>query len=280
MSWSHTVIKHPIRIKMGLSVLEYCVLDYIYKTQTSPKYSQNGWCKTSYQTIADFFGITKRGAIKICKKSEQNKLLILHSDGRKKTTKNWFEQAYEDIKKEEKEPVNKVHHKETAGEQSTRSPVNKVHQNSEKSVNKVPHKYNIENIKENIKEKEVFKSIPNLKKEIGANQYKALNEVAKDETKYNTLRSFWNDGKFDLLIKLLTHRKEIKQTATKTAIVQTINKFTEFYPQELEAALKNAIECGYRTIFPKEDYKLRKELNQQCENNLNQIFGPPQIARA
>ena len=58
-NWSFTIIKHQARMTLNLTLNEYCVLDYIFKTQTHPNYTVNGYCSTSIRKMVEYFGITK-----------------------------------------------------------------------------------------------------------------------------------------------------------------------------------------------------------------------------
>ena len=44
---------------LNLTLNEYCVLDYIFKTQTHPNYTKDGYCSTSIRKMVEYFGITK-----------------------------------------------------------------------------------------------------------------------------------------------------------------------------------------------------------------------------
>jgi hypothetical protein len=92
--WNYSTINHGPRIALGLSLNEYAVFDYIYKTQTSPKYGNGGWCKTSLRKIESLLGLGKSTIERAIEKGKEEKLII--TDGRKKkTTARWYENAYE-----------------------------------------------------------------------------------------------------------------------------------------------------------------------------------------
>jgi DNA-binding MarR family transcriptional regulator len=98
MKWKFTTIHHPARKALGVSPNEYCIYDIIYQTQTSPKYSKNGWADNSYQKMADFFGFSK-GTIHpmIDRGVEKGLIEVDPSNPRlKRTTDLWNEVIYED----------------------------------------------------------------------------------------------------------------------------------------------------------------------------------------
>jgi len=59
MSWKFTHIKHPERIKLGLSNDEYCLLDMLYRIATHPSTKPLAWCGRSKKTIAQDLGLSE-----------------------------------------------------------------------------------------------------------------------------------------------------------------------------------------------------------------------------
>lgn len=100
MNWIYTNILHNQRKVLGISVLEYCVLDYVYKTQTHPEYGVNGWTKTGCHKIADFLGVSSGTVKGIFDRMDAVGLLERMGDDLKRATTKFYSIAYEqDVQK-------------------------------------------------------------------------------------------------------------------------------------------------------------------------------------
>ena len=100
MNWIYTNILHNPRKVLGISVLEYCVLDYVYKTQTHPEYGVNGWTKTGCHKIADFLGVSSGTVKGIFDRMDAVGLLERMGDDLKRATTKFYSIAYEqDVQK-------------------------------------------------------------------------------------------------------------------------------------------------------------------------------------
>lgn len=100
MNWIYTNILHNPRKALGISVLEYCVLDYVYKTQTHPEYGVNGWTKTGCHKIADFLGVSSGTVKGIFDRMDAVGLLERMGDDLKRATTKFYSIAYEqDVQK-------------------------------------------------------------------------------------------------------------------------------------------------------------------------------------
>ena len=100
MNWIYTSILHNPRKALGISVLEYCVLDYVYKTQTHPEYGVNGWTKTGCHKIADFLGVSSGTVKGIFDRMDDAGLLERMGDDLKRATAKFYSIAYEqDVQK-------------------------------------------------------------------------------------------------------------------------------------------------------------------------------------
>lgn len=100
MNWIYTNVLHNPRKALGISVLEYCVLDYIYKTQTHPEYGVNGWTKTGCHKIADFLGLSSGTVKGIFDRMDSAGLLERIGDDLKRATAKFYSIAYEqDVQK-------------------------------------------------------------------------------------------------------------------------------------------------------------------------------------
>ena len=100
MNWIYTSILHNPRKALGISVLEYCVLDYVYKTQNHPEYGVNGWTKTGCHKIADFLGVSSGTVKGIFDRMDDAGLLERMGDDLKRATAKFYSIAYEqDVQK-------------------------------------------------------------------------------------------------------------------------------------------------------------------------------------
>ncbi len=122
--WSFTTIKHAARKELDISPNEYCVLDYIYQTQTNPKFTRGGWCRTGIHVIAQYFGFSTGTVHKMFARFVERGLLEIDATDAqsKKTTAKFYETAYLDSVQKVNEGVQKVN-----------STVQKVNTNRSKS---------------------------------------------------------------------------------------------------------------------------------------------------
>jgi len=100
MSWKTSTIDHDARIRMGLSMNDYVLLDHIYKTQTSPKYGgkNGGWCDITLDVVSAFFGISKGGISGIFKKLADDGFMEV-SGKKRRATEKWFSHYERDVQK-------------------------------------------------------------------------------------------------------------------------------------------------------------------------------------
>jgi predicted transcriptional regulator len=101
MNWIYTSIQHGPRLELGISPNEYCVLDVYYQTQSSPKYSVDGWSENSYKQISDFLGFSKGTVHKMVDRFVQSGLMEVNAANpkQKKTTESWYSIAYDRVQK-------------------------------------------------------------------------------------------------------------------------------------------------------------------------------------
>jgi predicted DNA-binding protein YlxM (UPF0122 family) len=83
-----TVINHETRREAGLSFMEYAVLEAISHLSNQPKFP---WCKTSRQSMADFFDLSKRGLQKIIKRLEESGFIERNANDELKATQKWYD---------------------------------------------------------------------------------------------------------------------------------------------------------------------------------------------
>lgn len=98
--WIYTNVLHEPRKALGISVLEYCVLDYIYKTQTHPIYGKDGWTNAGCHRIAAFFDLSSGTVKKLFDRMDDAGLLERVANDMKRATEKFYSIAYEsDVQK-------------------------------------------------------------------------------------------------------------------------------------------------------------------------------------
>ena len=98
--WIYTNVLHEPRKALGISVLEYCVLDYIYKTQTHPVYGKNGWTNAGCHRVAAFFDLSSGTVKKLFDRMDNAGLLERVANDMKRATEKFYSIAYEsDVQK-------------------------------------------------------------------------------------------------------------------------------------------------------------------------------------
>ena len=98
--WIYTNVLHEPRKALGISVLEYCVLDYIYKTQTHPIYGKNGWTNAGCHRVAAFFDLSSGTVKKLFDRMDNAGLLERVANDTKRATEKFYSIAYEsDVQK-------------------------------------------------------------------------------------------------------------------------------------------------------------------------------------
>ena len=92
-------IEHSGRVYLGLNLNEYCVMDFIFKSQSNEAYSDGGWCRHSYGDIATLLGFSKPSVYSIFKRMEKRELCEMMGNGLKRTTVKFYEVAYMNAEK-------------------------------------------------------------------------------------------------------------------------------------------------------------------------------------
>lgn len=123
--WLYTNVLHEPRKALGISVLEYCVLDYIYKTQTHPIYGKNGWTNAGCHRVAAFFDLSSGTVKKLFDRMDKAGLLERVANDMKRATEKFYSIAYEsDVQKvndyrlqSEQQGVQKVNSNRSKSEQ-------------------------------------------------------------------------------------------------------------------------------------------------------------------
>ena len=137
-----TLILHDIRIKLGLSLIKYCIADSIYHLSNNPDSKVKGWCFASKQYIADFLGVKSVRTIfnnikdlvedGFLEKDKETKYL--------RTTKKWYEEVV--LMKAKKEyaeiaqPMQKLHTPSAKIAQSSRAKNAQYNNTTDKNTNR------------------------------------------------------------------------------------------------------------------------------------------------
>lgn len=129
----YTKIYHGLRLKMGLSLSEYCLADLIHRLSTNQEAVAPGWCTLSKIEMAKTFGISKEGLHKILNRLGQLGIIDKDKTGRKyKTTSQWLTAE----NREQSTLLKDLNSEQSTLKEGTKYTkiVNKVHQNSEQST--------------------------------------------------------------------------------------------------------------------------------------------------
>lgn len=88
---TYTTILHEKRLKLGLTLNEYCVADSIHKLSNNSRYQ---WCEMSRDNIGKFIGISGRSVITIIKKLAKKGLVEVNPNtGKTRTTDKWISEV-------------------------------------------------------------------------------------------------------------------------------------------------------------------------------------------
>lgn len=204
--WIYTNVLHEPRKALGISVLEYCVLDYIYKTQTHPIYGKNGWTNAGCHRVAAFFDLSSGTVKKLFDRMDNAGLLERVANDMKRATEKFYSIAYES-------DVQKVNEFRSKSEQQG---VQKVNSNSSKSEH-----YNKKN-ETKIKEKE------NTPIQIH-DQVDKTKVVVHDTIKANKQLQFVNE-----VVSYLNEKTKQQFKTTTKETIQFINSRVKLDGWELE----------------------------------------------
>ena len=94
----YTTILHETRTKLGLSLVEYCVIDSIHNLSHRPN---NPYCTLPKNDMADFLGVNRATVFRAINKGleEGRELLEKNNRGDLRTTEKWVLEVV--IKKEQ-----------------------------------------------------------------------------------------------------------------------------------------------------------------------------------
>lgn len=90
---NYTIINHEARVRLGLTINEYCVFDLIHNLASNPKNAQMGWCYARKETLAGYLDLGRATVFRAIKKGLDLGLLEKHADqpALLKATSNWFD---------------------------------------------------------------------------------------------------------------------------------------------------------------------------------------------
>ena len=92
---NYTTINHDARVRLGLTINEYCVFDLIHNLATNPKNTQMGWCYARKETLAGYLDLGRATVFRAINKGLSLRLLEKHPDQPAliKATSNWFDEV-------------------------------------------------------------------------------------------------------------------------------------------------------------------------------------------
>jgi hypothetical protein len=90
---NYTIINHEARVRLGLTINEYCVFDLIHNLASNPKNAQMGWCYARKETLAGYLDLGRATVFRAIKKGLDLSLLEKHPDqpALLKATSNWYD---------------------------------------------------------------------------------------------------------------------------------------------------------------------------------------------
>ena len=92
---NYTYIDHNVQRELGLTLLEYCVLDKINHL-SSINNEKSGWCYASKSTLAKMLGVSARTIFHLLRKLEQEGLIIKDPQTKYlKTTEKWDKATFD-----------------------------------------------------------------------------------------------------------------------------------------------------------------------------------------
>lgn len=92
---NYTTINHDARVRLGLTINEYCVFDLIHNLATNPKNTQMGWCYAKKETLASYLDLGRATVFRAINKGFSLRLLEKHPDQPAliKATSSWFDEV-------------------------------------------------------------------------------------------------------------------------------------------------------------------------------------------
>jgi len=83
----YTTILHGARTELGLSLVEYCVIDSVHNLSHRPS---NPYCTLSKDDMADFLGVNRATIFRALKRGFEQGILEKNNRGDLRTTEKWI----------------------------------------------------------------------------------------------------------------------------------------------------------------------------------------------
>lgn len=117
---NYTTINHEARVRLGLTINEYCVYDLIHNLASNPKNIQMGWCYAKKETIADYLDLGRATVFRAIKKGLKINLLEKHPEQPAflKATSNWYDSVM--IKAESQNETASINMRREASQSETK----------------------------------------------------------------------------------------------------------------------------------------------------------------
>ncbi len=131
---SYTTLNHDARRKLGLTWIEYGLIDSIFKLSMRTEAPYHGWCIASKKYLANFLGISEREAFKVIQKGINLQLIEKHPATKHlETTTVWFDVTQLSDTAQSADPTHKVQttYAQNAHQRYAQSADNKVISNKE-----------------------------------------------------------------------------------------------------------------------------------------------------
>ena len=117
---NYTTINHEARVRLGLTINEYCVYDLIHNLASNPKNIQMGWCYAKKETIADYLDLSRATVFRAIKKGLEINLLEKHPEQPAflKATSDWYDSVM--IKVESQNETASINMRRTPSQSETK----------------------------------------------------------------------------------------------------------------------------------------------------------------
>jgi len=133
---NYTIINHEARVRLGLTINEYCVFDLIHNLASNPKNAQMGWCYARKETLAGYLDLGRATVFRAIKKGLNLRLLEKHSDqpALLKATSEWFDNVM--IKTESQYETDSLKTRHQASQSETNQSIKmRVNKDIDKEIN-------------------------------------------------------------------------------------------------------------------------------------------------
>lgn len=109
---NYTTINHEARVRLGLTINEYCVCDLIHNLASNPKNTQMGWCYARKETLANYLDLSRATIFRAIQKGLKGNLLEKHPDQPAflKATSYWYDSVMIKVESQNDTASLKVRH--------------------------------------------------------------------------------------------------------------------------------------------------------------------------